>query len=790
MTVLPGIAQAIFDSDDSPARFERFCLDIYREAEGVELLPTSSTRDLGRNGRSISILSPESRPVLCATLERDIDAKVEADVTRLDQTTQPRSVVYCSSKSLTEEKCAKIEARIRELCSSIESVQVLGQIQLTDLSLRHEECLRRHYGAEMRNVEEALLLEPAVAAEARDIGLRIALLVHASDDATELKKELKIRLFLDTLVRQEPLTPEQLNSSITAQLRLPRTLSAKYTEELLNQLARDDLVYFEGDKVALTESGIKITATVPAEASSRLLEGRIAIREAIEKLSGYQLTESQFETLWDTFQDAITNLFYTHGLAIVKMIRSALAEESWSLEKSKLKIPLDGFATRVSSVIVSTLQRDEIRQAIIDMFFERDSAAFRWLTQVCGIYVMMCSLGFETLSTQETVRVLSRFHLVPDSDIILSLLCEREENHDDVERILTGWKAIGGRLFMVRPVLEEVAYHAWISEYDYEASGKDLNVLDDKEATRLIENAFVRTFRKLAGSSCQRKYWNQYIKEYKGMSELDYGYIMAHLRDDYGFGLLSETGEEYAAFEKSVNDFAIERLCSYFSCQRHQLDSKILGKARRDSRIVTTVHATRRLAHAQGEKRAYCIVSSARLLKEIDDRFRDDLGDPEMVLSIAAMGFLLTLVPQVHMSFGTLRAVLFDTLLATRLTHVQRYAYRAIVASQEWDMPWSRRGTLERYLGDSILSMARRRGEPARQISERLLRTDDPEFSAEIISNTLDNMGIIPRSRDQVHALRAMVKKLEEQLQAEKTRAKSKSVSKKGILTRKRFRKK
>lgn len=202
------------------------------------------------------------------------------------------------------------------------------------------------------------------------------------------------------------------------------------------------------------------------------------------------------------------------------------------------------------------------------------------------------------------------------------------------------------------------------------------------------------------------------------------------------------------------------------------------------------LYATSIRAHAQGERRTYCIISSARLLKEIDDRFRGELSDPEMVLSIAAMGFLLTLVPQVQMSFGTLRAVLFDTLLATRLTAAQRYAFRVITASQEWDVPWSRRGTLQRELSDTILRIARSRGEPVRKISEKLLKTDDPEFSAEIISKTLDNMGIIPRSRDEVHALGSMVKRLEEQLQAAKSTAKSPRVFKKGTPRKKRFRKK
>ena len=88
MALLSNMVTSVLEADDSPIRFERFCLDIYFQAEGVELVPTSRTRDFGRDGRTVSLAGTELETVLCATLDREIDRKVEADIRRLAQTTQ------------------------------------------------------------------------------------------------------------------------------------------------------------------------------------------------------------------------------------------------------------------------------------------------------------------------------------------------------------------------------------------------------------------------------------------------------------------------------------------------------------------------------------------------------------------------------------------------------------------------------------------------------------------------------------------------------------------------------
>ena len=161
MPLLPGIIEALFNLEVNDIRFERFCRELYSKVGGVVLVPTSRTWDLGRDGRSISHAGDGGlAAVLCATLSERVDQKVEADVRRLKQTTQTGRIVYCSSRAISEARCDKIQADIRKLYPSAESVVVLGQIQLVDLAQDNEEILRHHYAAEIQNAEQALAFEP------------------------------------------------------------------------------------------------------------------------------------------------------------------------------------------------------------------------------------------------------------------------------------------------------------------------------------------------------------------------------------------------------------------------------------------------------------------------------------------------------------------------------------------------------------------------------------------------------------------------------------------------------
>lgn len=760
MIILPGIIKTVIGTDDSPLRFERFCLDICSQLEGIIILPTSPTRDRARDGRSIS--HPH---ILCATTSKDYKAKIEKDINNLKLTTHTDSLIYCCSSPLTEKECDNLTAKIKKLNPQLKSVKLLGQFQLVALAERYEVITRTHYGAEIGNLERALLLVPSTTPEAENIGLRLALIVsQAGDDSGELRKELTTRLILDTLLSEGPLSAVDLARIISAQLHLPRSLSSAHVSFLLQELKDLDYVAFDQQVAYFTEIGEQRASELPEDAGALLLEGRTAIRQAIRMLSGRSISDPQYEQLWDNFQDGITDLFYSHGLAIVQMVRSILNEERPGKAGREIFFPIEQLADRVTTIFTDPVQKAEICQAIIDIFSEKDSDAFKWLTQICGIYVMMCSLGFESLSSQQIYKFLMDFRLVPDSDIILSLFCEAEPNHTIIESVINAWKALGGTLYASTIVLEEVAYHAWISEFDYDSYEHSLGTMPDEEVSHLIDNAFVRAFKRLAKNLTSRQYWNQYIKQYKGTNPYDYANMLEILRNEYGFLQMPETGKEYISFAQKVTDFLLEMISKERGCDITTVNKNTGDKARRDGMLFADVHHTRERARKMANAPNISIVSSSRRLKNADDFFRAELGQPDAVISIAAISFLLTLCPQVEMGLTALRSVLFDVGLAKRLNPAQRYVSRIIASSECWDVPWSRRGTLARELSRALISQAAARGTHPRILRERVLRSENPVLSVKIISEALDKMAIDSIPKKEVLSLKAEIESLKAEL--------------------------
>lgn len=776
MALLPGIIQSLFQHEESPIRFERICIELYRQSAGVELVPTSKTWDRGRDARGISVsIQGRALPgILCATLSADIEPKVERDLRRLSETTQTKAIVYCTTQNLTENACDRLEAKIRTIYPSVESVRVLGQTQLVALGERFEDSIRRNYAAEIHNIEQALF-QPTRAAEPEYIGLRLALLTQASDDASTLRSELSKRLILEILQQNGPQGPGRLAVMISAQLHLGRSLSGDYVRGILFQLKNEGLVVIQDDVARITSTGTAFVNAIPEHASSKLLEGRTAVRNAIKTLSGHVLSDDHYDRIWNTLQDGISELFYSHGAAIVRMIGSILSGERISPEQTD-RVLLERVADRVCPLFSDATQADEVRLAIIDMFSKKEYEAFGWLAQICSVYVMMCSLGFEGLSTQQVVGVLKNFRLVADSDVIISLLCEKEANHKEVDRIIRGWRAIGGKLLMATPVLEEVAYHAWISEHDYNGMRELLDHITDEEAETLIGNAFVRSFRALSPGQRERKHWHKYISQFRGKTERDYSRIMEILSDEYEFARVPELKEDIAAFAEQVMNFLTRRAAEDLGCGPNEreyldyLDHVVVDKCRRDGVLIAMVRAARESARQSAAQGSTIILSSARLLKEADEVFRSELGEPDAVVSTAGLGTLLILTPGIAMGLDTLRGVLFDLGLATRLTRVEQHAYRLIALSGQYDLPYSKRVTLKRELGERLFAIARVRGEPVRQIRETVLKSEDPQLSARLVAEALDNMAVTPATERQLAQAREEIRKLSAEIEALRSR--------------------
>lgn len=782
--LLPGIVRRLFENEDSPRRFEDVSRELVSDAEGIVLATTSPSWDLGRDARDIVPASSGPTTVLLASLQERIDQKIHADVARLTATTKATTIYYCSSQTLTEHACDGLATEIKQQHPTVRMVSVLGQHQLASLvdTSEREAIIRRHYGAEIKNIEDALLYDPSATTDPERLGLRLALITQTGDDARELRAQLARRLVLENLFALgAPQRADVLAQAISKQLHLTRPISADYIRAISPTLIEQGLVTAGiDDHLTLTTTGTASAATAPniEEASARLLEGREAIREALERLSGHRLLDEQYDSLWETLQDELSRVFYTQGTSILRMIDSLLRGH---VSDYAPDLMLSELAATVGRQFHET-QRDDITTAIVDMFSDKESNAFKWLTDISSSYVMMCTLGLEDLSAREVESVVENLNLVADSDLILSLLCEREDNHDEVERILRGWRALGGKLIVAIPVLEEVAYHAWISNFTYSQLEDHLASISETGASSQIDNAFVRSFRRLSAKDLGRRMWGTYIAQYRGSRSHDYGNILDILRDEFNFSVLPSPGETHKNFEVNVFRFLRKVASEEFHCESDELGNKVNDKCRRDAQLLASVLAARRRAHEAGLRITTLIVSSARRLKDADREFRTDFGTPEAVLSTAAVACLLMLTPGSRMSLATLRQVLFDLSLARRFTPLQHFAFRIISRSNEFNLPISRRVALQKELRERVLSDARHRDEPAPSVMRRLVTVQDPEYSAAVVADALDAIAI--RSEG-AQAMRQEIRALTNELQAERAKLRPNSGSQRRLAAAK-----
>lgn len=312
-----AIAEIIIETDRNDYRFEAFCCATCSKEHGIEFLPTSQTWDRGRDGRTGGKSSKSHRNLLCATQNRDVDAKVEADLLRVTATSSPEHLVYCSSQRLSEDKADEITTIVKRHVPS-GSLTVYGSIQLGHLAEKHSEIFLKFYHGEIASIRAALERKPQDD-EAR-IGLRLALVTIGSEDAAKLRQALLRRAVLDCMAEDSILTADVIAKQISDDLGLPRPLGGGSVADILVQESKAGRVESGPKGFKLSDVGRQQLQSFPPAATEFLLQGRTVIREKIESLIGYKVADLQFEQLWSTLLDFLSALFYQNGLGVIKAI--------------------------------------------------------------------------------------------------------------------------------------------------------------------------------------------------------------------------------------------------------------------------------------------------------------------------------------------------------------------------------------------------------------------------------------------------------------------------------------
>ena len=763
-----AIAEIIIENEKDDYHFENFTREVCEKHEGIPPLCLHlQSWDRGRDARATAPGRGSHRNLICATLNKDVNAKADADLLRVTATSSPDRLIYCSSQRLSEEKVDDIVKIIKRHVPS-GSVLVLGGIQLANLAEKYPEIFEKHYHAEVHTLRSTILTSSSEA-DAPTRGLRLALITFGSDEATILRHEILHTSVLEFFRDGEPHTVSDLTTVFSTDLGLPRSMRSDLMQRVVSLEDKDGAIRREGNSWIITEFGRQQLLATPVKAAANLLEGRQIVRERLEALIGKKISDQQYEQIWSRLVDFLSGLFYANGLAVICAVEQFLSgRRDTSSEDPNLRSLLTEGIKRTVAVISTTDLRESVALAILDMLTERSGAAFEWFSKVAERFVILCSLGLEGTSADEIRQVLRSHQVILDSDIILSYLCTGESDHRKSRDLLGWWLQLGGRLLVSPVVLEEVAYHAWISERDFRETEYLLGKLQKHELGRYIKSAFVRTYHGLEKSPNR---WQMYIGQFRGNSKGDYSKILSILRQRLKVETLPEAYDEN--LRGRINEYLMTSARDVYK-EAEQLED-VSYKVERDGKLMASIAAARKVQERMGDRNPIVLLSSSYLLRRAENRFREEFGAERVLFSIGALSYLLSSLPDVTLGADSLRRALFEFGSSARLNDPERRALRVIRATEAYDIPWAERQLLQTNLTAAIRSEAEKRGIREEQLRNTVGSGAEPKTGAKLIADALREMAIKNKTSDEltqaqhkINQLQAQIIDLEETLKSAK----------------------
>jgi len=156
------------------------------------------------------------------------------------------------------------------------------------------------------------------------------------------------------------------------------------------------------------------------------------------------------------------------------------------------------------------------------------------------------------------------------------------------------------------------------------------------------------------------------------------------------------------------------------------------------------------------------------------EEFRPKLGNPDAVLSLGALSYLLSMLPENPLGAGSLRRALFDFTLKAGSTAAQQLAMQIIKAAGTIEIPFARRVTLRRALEKSIRTEAERRGMKTSVLESQFVRHNPSVPYSEIIGSAVKQMAApspqLAQRDARIRELERKIDELEEKERAEKER--------------------
>jgi len=758
------MVQMILSAEASPTRFEDFCCKLFSTVDRRCYVPTSRTYDGGVDGRAADLRAQEAAPVICASTRKDAVAKAEEDATRIQKTGVRVDVLrFCSTQPLSEILIGKIKATVAECCPEIQTIRADGLAQIASLSVSHPACFEQYYLGEITSLRSALGVNPANSEEVQLTGMRIALTTQLSADAQSMREDLHRNLVLTVLSDGKRRNISEVCSALSEALRLPLGIQPGYLQAAIDSLSSssEEFIECEGGKYTITAKGHVELRGRTEKGTHELSVGQGFLRQILHELTGQELQAEHFASLWVAVQDEIANMFLSNGIYIAHAVSSILGGESDFADHPDLHHAINALGDKVAALAFWGKQSTEIGQAVVDAFHERNSDAFKWLSGRAEVYVCMCCLGLNESSQEQIADRLRELSLLLDTDVLLSFLSAGEPNHEAVSAIVACWKQMGGSLRVTRSVLEETAYHAWISERDYQETWRSLGTMSDAEALRLVQNAFVRSFR-VESNRYHQSVWRSYIGMFRGSEQYDCERLSDLLKEDGILALEEDDIDEPFAEEIAS---AVLRLAGGESASTESSNAAThrLDKCRRDGKMMAAMAICRQKRRDAGLGTAVVVSSSGNLAEACNKLggLTEKFGKPEPVVPVGALAQLLALVPGVAMSLETLRAVLFDPGTGQRVSRLEQVGLRALQNSEQYLFPFSRRAALKVAMRERITDLAREYGRRPRDLQDDVEMGGEgaADDTAKVVAEAIDSI-VSSKSEKKITELQKEVDRL------------------------------
>jgi len=769
MKVTSSLAKSILQAEISPLRFEKFCIDLYAEFTGIELLPTSRSWDLGRDGRR-SQREQDKEYFLCVSTDDKWESKVKSDVEKLKSgiglVQEKIYVIIALNCKISEFTCEGVKAKVAKLFPEVEHTEVLYLSQLAKLSEKHPEIFINHYCAELEDVKAVLEQSALDTIDAELMSLRIALSTELHEDATVLRSDLMRHLILSSLQSGQKLNSSKIALQVSSLLHLGRSVGPTMLQAELQRLLQLEYVNTDDNEMFYsTEKGKAALNERNEKGAERLLQGRKIFKEAITLLSGSEPSTNEFDLIWKRIEEAIANLFHVKGLHISRVLEAFTGDKTIPTYEGDVRGIIKSLADDIARSLSPHHSPDMIgdfRQSIIDIFYGEDSHAFEWLSSLCVVYISLLSLGLEPSSCMMVQKQLGKMTLLLDTDVVLNFLCEGEKQHNVTKLVLNKWLDIGGALMCPKTVLAEATHHAYNANYEYDRVWSYLGEYTDETAIRELDNAFVRAFRKLAEGKYSQRNWSRYIRNFQGKSEDDPEPIASILKDE--LKCESFTEERYdKEFAEAMSDYI-------FKLRKPEneisLNPKAIGRLRdkseRDGILLASVAGSRSQSK-EGDK-ALVVISSSTALEKTAANFTRTLGDPFPVLTWAGITYLMSLVPEAKLHLGAIRGSLFDVSIRRKIMPLEQFALSVIRRSQAEGFAFSRRVHLKNLMQRQLGAVARQEGRNHSE-TKKLIRDvfekpkEHPDIAIQVISGAVSEL-TLPREQIELSKAKEKIRQM------------------------------